>query len=119
VRPSKRGAPALLLLALVAVGCNTPSAAASFVPTAAVDLPPSYRFAPPNISVAAGTTVTWTNHDNFTHSVEFLDGGLPTDPRVMQPGATTTFTFSGAGLFHYQCSFHPQDMQGAVLVTSP
>jgi plastocyanin len=68
--------------------------------------------------VKAGTTVTWTNHDHFTHSVQFLDGGLPTAPLVMEPGQSATFTFAGAGTFSYQCHFHPQNMKGTVTVTS-
>ena len=87
------------------------------VATSVVDLPPSYRFAPEAISVPAGTTVTWTNNDNFTHSVQFLDGGLPTEPLQMQPGASTTFTFDAPGTYRYQCHLHPQDMRGTVTVT--
>ena len=87
------------------------------VETSVVDLPPSYRFAPEAISVAAGTTVTWTNHDNFTHSVQFLDGGLPTEPLQMQPGVSTAFTFDTPGTYRYQCHLHPQDMRGTVTVT--
>ena len=45
------------------------------VATDQVDLPPSYRFEPEVITVADGTTVTWTNHDNFTHNVRLLDDG--------------------------------------------
>jgi plastocyanin len=85
--------------------------------TSTVDLPPSYRFQPASIAVGAGTTVTWTNHDNFTHSVQFLDGGLPSDPMLMKPGETATFTFGTAGTYRYQCSLHPQNMQGTVTVT--
>ena len=110
-------------LALALAGCSgsggAGSGASGPVATTAVDLPPSYRFAPPDISVAAGATVTWTNHDNFTHSVAFLDGGLPADPRLMKPGETATFTFTTPGTFHYQCSFHPQNMKGTVVVGSP
>jgi len=87
------------------------------VVTSTVDLPPSYRFAPAAIAVATGTTVTWTNHDNFTHSVQFLDGGLPTEPLVMQPGAAATFTFAAPGTYSYQCHLHPQNMRGTVTVT--
>ena len=87
------------------------------VATSVVDLPPSYRFAPDAISVAQGTTVTWTNHDNFTHSVQFLDGGLPTEPLLMQPGASATFAFATPGTYHYQCHLHPQNMRGTVTVT--
>jgi plastocyanin len=100
-------------------GSAGPGASARSAPvaTSVVDLPKSYRFAPEAISVAAGTTVTWTNHDNFTHSVQFLDGGLPTDPLLMQPGATATFTFAAPGTFAYQCHLHPQNMRGTVTVT--
>ena len=85
--------------------------------TSTVDLPPSYRFAPADIVVGAGTTVTWTNHDNFSHSVQFLDGGLPTEPLLMAPGKAATFTFATAGTFAYQCHLHPQNMRGTVTVT--
>ena len=105
-----------------------PAAAAAFaaagganpgvVATSTVDLPPSYRFAPAAITVRAGTTVTWTNDDHFTHSVQFLDGGLPGEPHPMAPGASTTFTFTSPGVYHYQCHLHPADMQGSVTVTS-
>jgi plastocyanin len=72
---------------------------------------------PADITVAAGTTVSWTNNDHFTHSVQFLDGGLPTQPLLMDPGKGVTFTFPNAGTFHYQCSLHPQNMKGSVVVT--
>jgi plastocyanin len=108
-----------LVLSLALAGCGGGSTGASPVATSSVDLPQSYRFAPTDIRVAAGTTVTWTNHDNFSHSVQFLDGGLPNTPMTMKPGDSTTFTFPSAGLYHYQCSFHPQNMKGSVLVTSP
>jgi len=104
-------------IGLLFVGCGGSRAGGSPVATNSVDLPPSYRFAPPDITVASGTTVTWTNHDNFTHSVQFTDGGLPNDPQLMEPGKTTQFTFKTAGTFHYQCSLHPQNMKGSVTVT--
>lgn len=111
----------LLLTSLggVLAGCAAAAAPVTPVATAAVELPPSYRFEPAAITVPAGTTVTWTNGDNFTHSVQFLDGGLSTGATVMAPGRTATFTFAVPGLYHYQCSFHPQDMRGTVLVTAP
>ncbi len=116
---TRRGGTLVATVAFAVLGGCAPagSSASSPVATSAVDLPASYRFAPPDISVGTGTTVTWTNHDNFTHSVQFLDGNLPADPLVMEPGATATFTFAAAGVFHYQCHFHPQNMRGSVTVT--
>jgi plastocyanin len=120
-RRRQAGAVATALLATVAAlglaACSAGTGAAgSPVATTMVDLPPSYRFAPTDIVVTAGSIVTWTNHDNFSHSVEFLDGGLPTEPLVMKPGEATTFTFAVAGTYRYQCSFHPQNMKGSVVV---
>jgi plastocyanin len=125
-RPARLRAGALFIgllatagLAVAACGATGTGVDASPAATSTVDLPKSYKFAPVAISVAAGTTVTWTNDDNFTHSVQFKDGGLPTDPLVMQPGQHQAFTFSTPGTYHYQCSFHPQNMQGTVVVTGP
>jgi plastocyanin len=104
------------------VGCSAGGSggtSATPVATTSVDLPPSYRFVPTAISVPAGSTVTWTNHDNFSHSVAFLDGGLPAEPLVMKPGEATSFTFPAPGTYHYQCSFHPQNMKGTIVVSAP
>ena len=111
-------AVALILLSLLG-GCAAGSggtAAGSPVATSKVDLPPSYKFVPPAIAVAVGTVVTWTNNDHFTHSVQFLDGGLPGTPMIMDPGASATFVFDRPGVFRYQCHLHPQNMQGTVTV---
>jgi plastocyanin len=108
---------ALAFAACSSSGSGTGGAGSTPVATSTVDLPASYRFAPPAITVPAGTTVTWTNHDNFTHSVKFLDGGLPSEPQVIKPGESTTFTFDTPGTYRYQCHLHPQQMQGTVTVT--
>jgi plastocyanin len=109
-------AAALVVAMLLVFACSGSGGGGSPVATNTVNLPPSYKFVPADVSVAAGTTVTWTNNDNFTHSVEFTDGGLPTQPMQMNPGQAVTFKFSNAGTFHYRCSFHPQNMKGSVVV---
>ena len=109
-----RPALALLLLLLLLVAACSGGAGASQAPVATntVDLPPSYRFAPAAITVTVGTTVTWTNHDNFTHNVT-----LPrVAPLTMHPGETVSHNFDTAGSFAYVCSLHPKDMNGTVLV---
>jgi plastocyanin len=106
--------PALaVLFALVLAACSQTGAAATPVATNQVDLPRSYRFAPEDITVPAGTEVTWTNNDNFTHSVRLLDSG---EVHMMKPGETISLTFTTPGLFRYDCSLHPKDMHGSVLV---
>ncbi|MEA2577935.1 MAG: hypothetical protein QOD78_1523 [Chloroflexota bacterium] len=110
----------VLLLALALTGCGGGSAAADSsaaaspapVATTTVDLPKSYRFEPAAIAVTVGATVTWTNHDEFTHNVTF-DGeaGL-----VMKPGESVTRAFATPGTFAYLCSLHPKEMRGSVVV---
>jgi plastocyanin len=103
-------------LALLLSACGS-AAAASPIATTSVDLPPSYLFSPSAITVKAGSTVTWTNHDNFTHSVELLDGSGKL-VGIMHPGESVHWIFAKAGLYHYECTFHPQNMQGTVTVTA-
>ena len=109
-----RPALAILFALVVAAACQ-PAQPAGRVATDQVDLPRSYRFAPEEISVEVGTTVRWTNNDNFTHSVRLLDGG---DVLMMKPGESVTHAFDAVGLFNYDCSLHPTDMKGSVLVES-
>ena len=107
-----------LLLVFAAVlalsACAGTTAEADPVATE-VDLPPSYKFVPEAITVPAGTEVTWTNNDNFTHSVRLLDDGNVV--LTMKPGESVSFTFDEPGLHNYDCSFHATDMKGTVLVT--
>ena len=105
---------AIVAVAFLIAGCSA-GPAASPVATDQVDLPRSYKFVPADISVALGTTVTWTNNDQFTHSVRLVDDGG--DVFVIKPGETVSYTFEEPGLRHYDCSFHPHDMKGTVLVT--
>jgi plastocyanin len=105
------------LIGLVLTGCAGATAAqssSSAVATNVVDLPPSYVFKPAHIRVTAGATVTWTNHDNFSHSVQ-VDG--QNDIHMMRPGESAQIMFSAPGEYHYVCTLHTQNMQGTVSVT--
>jgi plastocyanin len=79
-----------------------------------VTMPPSYRFDPPRIQVPAGTTVTWRNSDNFTHSVSVSDGSFPL--LNLSPGQSGTIAFDQPGTYNYLCTYHAQDMQGTIIV---
>ena len=111
----------LILAALAA--CRPSAPVARPVATDHVALPPSYMFRPASITVPAGTRVTWTNTDHFTHSIRLLDrgtgggGGGGAQPMILKPGDSTSFTFATPGTHLYDCSFHPHDMHGEVVVT--
>lgn len=104
-----------LLAVLALASCSSAGQSTTPVATNTVDLPPSYKFVPADITVPVGTTVTWTNNDNFTHSVRLIDDGNKV--MDMKPGESVSYTFTTTGLHHYDCSFHPHDMKGTVLVT--
>jgi plastocyanin len=108
-----------LCLALLTAACAS-SAQADDQPvqTTSVDMPPSYLYAPAAIAVQAGDTVTWTNHDHFSHNVHLL-GAIEWRSEVLPPGESVTYTFAEPGEYAYQCDLHPQDMQGTVTVTAP
>lgn len=102
-------------LLLSVTSCTGPAAtAAGPVATDHVDLPRSYLFSPADIVVNVGTAVTWTNSDQFTHSVRLVDGDRMVGE--MRPGQRVSFTFAAAGTYRYECTFHPQNMKGTVTV---
>lgn len=57
-----------------------------------------------NLSVAAGTKVTWTNNDNVTHTVTADDGSF--DSGDITPGYSYSKTFSTKGSYPYHCIYH-------------
>jgi plastocyanin len=74
----------------------------------------NFAFVPAAITVHAGSTVTWTNHDEEPHTVAANDGTFHSPG--MGTGATFSHTFAAAGTFEYVCSIHPM-MHGTVVVT--
>jgi len=68
---------------------------------------------PYELQVAAGTTVTWVNHDAVPHDVVAYDGSWASP--LLAQGETYSRTFTAAGRFAYTCSIHPY-MQAAIVV---
>ena len=73
----------------------------------------NFSFTPKEITVAAGTTITWVNHDDVPHTVvspdkKFRSKALDTDDQF-------SFTFTDAGTYSYFCSVHPM-MTGKIVV---
>jgi len=66
----------------------------------------NFSFGPATLTVAAGTTVTWTNNDDVPHTVVsdeklFKSKALDTDDKF-------SFTFTKPGTYNYFCSVHPK-----------
>ena len=109
--------PSLVLLAaslatiVVAAGCGG-SESSEPVATTEVVMAKSYRFDPKTIEIDAGDRVTWTNEDNFTHTVQ-VDGQ---EDHKVERGESVSIAFDTPGTFHYVCTLHSQDMEGEVIV---
>src|SRR5579862_2911793 len=73
----------------------------------------NFTFAPLTLTVAAGTTVTWTNKDDIPHNVVSADKAFKS--KVMDTDEKFSFTFTKAGNYDYFCGIHPK-MTGKVVV---
>lgn len=120
------------LVAAAAAGCGgsgstpgAPSEGASVAPSASADAGGAsvgmsevaiagFAFAPADVSVPIGTTVTWSNKDSAPHTVTFDEGSA--DSGRLGQGATFELAFDSAGTFAYHCAIHPS-MKGTVTVT--
>lgn len=84
------------------------------VETTTVDLPKSYTYEPAVIQVGAGDVVTWTNNDDFPHTVRLRDGSGVN--KRLAVGDSTSIRFDRPGDHLYDCSLHPTQMRGKVIV---
>ncbi|MGE5814379.1 MAG: cupredoxin family copper-binding protein [Acidobacteriota bacterium] len=73
----------------------------------------NFSFGPTELTVAVGTTVTWTNRDDIPHTVVSTDKVFKS--KVLDTDEKFSFTFGTAGTFPYFCSIHPK-MTGKVVV---
>jgi 3',5'-cyclic-AMP phosphodiesterase len=73
----------------------------------------NFSFAPPTASVAVGSTITWTNHDDAPHVI------VSSERRFKSPVLDTDQQFShrfdAPGTYGYFCSLHPK-MTGEIVV---
>jgi plastocyanin len=104
--------PAVAAVALVAAGCGGSGESSEPVAANEVSMAKSYVFEPKVIEIEAGETVTWTNDDNFTHTVQ-VDGQ---EDHEVEQDESVSITFDTPGTYQYVCTLHRQDMDGEVIV---
>jgi amicyanin len=73
----------------------------------------NFTFKAPALTVASGTTVTWTNNDDIPHTVRAVDGSFHS--KAMDTSDSYSFTFTKPGVYSYFCTLHPK-MVGKVIV---
>jgi len=102
----------LLLVALVALGSKTAQAGSPSSAAREVKID-NFSFTPNTLTVAAGTTVTWTNSDDIPHTVVSVDKTFKS--KVLDTDDKFSYTFTKPGTYSYFCSVHPK-MTGKIVV---
>jgi plastocyanin len=67
----------------------------------------NFSFGPMTMTVAAGTTVTWTNEDDVPHTVVSEDTKT-FKSKALDTGEHFSYTFAKPGKYPYFCSVHPK-----------
>jgi len=73
----------------------------------------NFMFMPMSVTVATGSTVTWSNQDQEPHTV-VSDTGLFRSSAI-DTNESFSFKFDQPGTYHFMCSIHPQ-MVGTIVV---
>jgi len=73
----------------------------------------NFKFAPTPLTIAKGTEVTWTNHDDIPHSI--VVNALGVHSKAMDTDGTFSYRFDKSGTYFYVCGLHPF-MQAKVVV---
>jgi plastocyanin len=92
---------AALVGAALAAGALAPVVAAGDT-TVKID---NYIFGPGQLTVKAGTTVTWVNDDDIPHTVVASDRSFRS--KALDTEDKYSFTFTTPGSYEYFCSLHP------------
>ena len=107
----------LVALSLMTMVLIVPTAGAQQSQNMTVMMEDNY-FDAANITVPAGSTVTWVHNGNNPHTTTSYDGLW--DSGIIQPGSggSFSFTFNEPGTYAYFCRPHEsQGMVGTVTVT--
>jgi plastocyanin len=72
-----------------------------------------FAFAPDQLTVKVGTTVTWINEDDIPHTV--VATGKAFRSKALDTNDKFSLTFTAAGSYEYFCSLHPH-MKATVTV---
>jgi plastocyanin len=108
------------LFACVSLGAVVGSALAIGVLFAHADGGPTtvsignFVFTPKELTVKAGTTVTWTNKDDIPHGIAWTKNAFARS-QALDTDDSYTVTFTTPGTYQYFCYLHP-NMVGSLVV---
>jgi plastocyanin len=113
-RSMNAGAVLTLSLVLVggAIGRPSVTAAQEKPATNAVTID-NFSFGPRELTIPAGTEVTWINRDDIPHVIMSVDHKFKS--RALDTEDKYSFTFQDPGTYEYFCAVHPK-MTGKIIV---
>ena len=109
------------IIASIMLGAIVGSALAAGVLFARAEDPSStvsidnFTFSPKELKVKAGTTVTWTNHDDIAHGIASSNNAFAKS-KVIDTDDSYSFKFTAPGTYQYFCYLHPNVMVGSIIV---
>ena len=104
----------LIITTLLVVGCTQDSDVEELEANVFLrDL----TYEPAELTVSAGTTVTFINEDNETHTIVAGTRDVPTGEfeETLEPGESFSFLFEVPGAYDYYSSVYP-GMEGRIIV---
>jgi plastocyanin len=107
-------ATAIVAVIVATGGLGVPGSRAADATVSIVD----FAFEPADLTVVAGTTITWTvTRAAEPHTVTALE---PADAfegsPLLRSGDTFSVTVTAPGTIRYLCAIHPEDMRGMLVV---
>jgi plastocyanin len=111
---ARRAAKTMAALCFATVLASASAFAADEKPATTVVID-NFSFSPAQLSVAAGSTVTWENHDDMPHTI--VNDATPREFKSapLDSGEHFSQTFLKPGTYKYFCSIHPH-MTGTIVV---
>ena len=88
----------------------SPDASTGSAPEVKID---NFAFTPVEVTVKAGTQVSWINHDDIPHTVDSTQGKFKSS--ALDTNDTFQFRFTEPGEYPFYCRMHPR-MTGKIIV---
>jgi plastocyanin len=73
-----------------------------------------FKFGPAELTVEAGSTVTFVNKDSMQHNAVAVDGSFKT--KLLDENESATITLTKPGEYEYYCEPHKSFMKGKIIV---
>jgi plastocyanin len=75
----------------------------------------NFNFKPRELTINAGSTVTWINHDDVPHTATGKGKSPVFDSKMLDTDEQFSFTFKNPGAYTYYCKVHPH-MSATIVV---